>query len=261
MCHPRAIAATLLCIFVATSAGAAECDCSKLPEMQAELRNALKLQAAFRNEISTLRGAGTNTSRLQEKQFAEGAARRGLEPVDGGADGTGAYDYVPYGEGVSDDYFETPSYPGQTAQERQNQLCAARPSSAALLEATVKATACNGIGRALRVHEARHVSFCRSLGYRAYLSMHGADRAAEEVEAYGEQIAALRREIALVIERLNPRIVVTTKSRMAAPAAISQILYSAIDSEMQVDVTVGHAQIAETPAALLRVLTARDARR
>ena len=77
MRHPRAIAATLLCIFVATSARAAECDCSKLPDMQAELRNALKLQAAFRNEISTLRGVGTNTSRLQEKQFAEGAARPG----------------------------------------------------------------------------------------------------------------------------------------------------------------------------------------
>ena len=50
----------LLCIaiFAGTASRAAECDCTNLSVLQAELRNALRLQAAFRGQIATLRGMG-----------------------------------------------------------------------------------------------------------------------------------------------------------------------------------------------------------
>ncbi|MGH9901083.1 MAG: hypothetical protein ACRD68_04495, partial [Pyrinomonadaceae bacterium] len=49
-----------------------------------------------------------------------------------------------------------------------------------------------GIGKALRAHEEMHLNFCRSIGFIPYEEMHGADRAREEVEAYGAQIKVLR---------------------------------------------------------------------
>ena len=240
-----ALAAALM---VATPARSAECDCTHIAALQAELRNALRLQAAFRAQMAPLQAMGTATSQSAFQQFAEGAARRGLEPVPGNSGGPDHVEYVGYGEGVAVENLDTPSHPGQTRQERQDQLCAMRPSSAAALDAAVRGAACDGIGRAVRAHEERHVSMCRSIGYLPYTIMHGADRAAEEAEAYGAQIAVLRSEIIRIVQRLNPRIIVTSNVRMAPPP---NPIYTAVVTEVQAEVTMNRAVVLETGGALL----------
>ena len=59
----------------------AECDCNNIEVLQAELRNAVRLQQAFRNKIADLSKLGHDESQSALKQFAEGEARRGLEPI------------------------------------------------------------------------------------------------------------------------------------------------------------------------------------
>ncbi len=230
----------LLCIaiFAGTAPRAAECDCTNLAVLQAELRNALRLQAAFRGQIATLRGMGEGASQGALQSFAAGAARSGLEAVPGGQQGE--VDYVPFGQDVAVDRL------GSFTNDR---LCAMRPTSAAALDTAVRAAACDGIGRSLRAHEAVHVAMCRGIGYRAYLGMHGADRAAEEAEAYGAQITALRAEIIRVLERLNPRIVATSTARVTAPP---NPLYTAIVTEVQAELRMTRATVVDPAAPLVR---------
>ena len=59
-----------------------------------------------------------------------------------------------------------------------------------------KGASCAGIVQAVVAHEAVHWASCRRSGYTAFRDMHGADRAQEEVEAYGAQIKVLREIIA-----------------------------------------------------------------
>jgi len=63
---------------------------------------------------------------------------------------------------------------------------------------------CDGVGKALEAHEQYHKTTCVRAGYRAYLAMHGADRAQEEAEAYGAQIAVLKAEIARALKKNCP---------------------------------------------------------
>ena len=129
MLHPWKITvpALFVVLLAAAPAQTAECDCTKLPDLQIELRNALRLQAAFRNQNAALRGQSLEVSRVAFQQFANGAAQRGLESVQGGGGGPAHVDYVGYGEGVAVENLDSPSYPGQTRQERQDKLCAMRP--------------------------------------------------------------------------------------------------------------------------------------
>lgn len=237
---PVAAAAVVLAltIAVATPSRAADCDCTHLAVLQAELRNALRLQGAFRGQIAALRGMGAGASQGALQGFAAGDARRGLEAVPGGQQGE--VDYVPYGQDVAVD---------RLGAFNNDRLCAMRPSSAAALETAVRAAACDGIGRALRAHEGVHVTMCRSTGYRAYIAMHGADRAAEEAEAYGAQITALRAEIIRVLERLNPRIQVTSTARVTGPP---NPLFSAIVTEVQAELRMTRAVVVDPAAPLVR---------
>ena len=159
----RALAAVVfltITAFAATPSRAADCNCRNLDVLQAELRNALRLQAAFRGQIAALRGMGEGASQGALQSFAAGAARQGLEAVPGGQQGE--VDYVPFGQDVAVD---------RLASFDNDRLCAMRPSSAAALNAAVAAAACDGIGGALRAHEAVHVAMCRGIGYRAYLGI------------------------------------------------------------------------------------------
>ena len=212
-------------------ARAADCDCGNLGVLQVELRNALRLQAAFRGRIGELRQFGTDASQAELQRFAAMAAHANLE-----SDGTALreVEYVPYGQDVAE---------GRLDSLSSDQLCAMRASSAAALDAADRAAACAGIGRALRAHEGVHVAMCRRIGYRAYLGMHGADRAAEEAEGYGTQIAVLRAEIVKVIERLNPRIEVTSDVRMQGPP---NPMYSAIVTNVQAEVRMTRAVVVDT---------------
>lgn len=241
-----AVAAAVM-ILAAMPSRAAECTCRNLSVLQAELRNALRLQAAFRGQSTALRGLGAEASRDALSRFSVGDARRGLERVPGG--GESEVEYVPYGQDVYSDMYDTPSFPGQTRQQRQEQLCAMRASSAAALDAAVRGAACDGVGLALRAHEAVHVNLCRSTGYLGYIRMHGADRAAEEAQAYTAHIAVLRAEIIRVLERLNPRIEVMTSVRMMPPA---NPLYSALVTEVEADLRMTRATVVDANAPLVR---------
>ncbi len=161
------------------AAAQAECDCSRLKVLQIELRNAMQLQQAFRNKIAELRTMNGGTSQGALKAFAQGEARRGLEPIPN-YKGPSEFDYSPWGENQRTFNFPT------------EQLCRISDSATVELDKAVAASACAGIGKALRAHEEVHGNMCRSIGYQAYLAMHGADRAQEEVEAYGAQIKVLR---------------------------------------------------------------------
>lgn len=164
------------------AAAQAECDCRHIKALQTELRNAMRLQQAFRNKIAEFQKMGKGESTIALKQFAEGEARRGIEPVPG-YNGPSEVDYHPWGRDLYD-----PTGTKHSAQK----LCSMAGSANAQLDSAVAASACPGIGKALRAHEAVHLIFCVTIGFFPYEEMHGADRAREEVEAYEAQIKVLR---------------------------------------------------------------------
>jgi hypothetical protein len=172
------------------AAGKAKCECSNLKVLQIELRNALRLQQNFRNKIPELRTINVSTSKAALQVFAAGDARNGLESVPN-YDGPQEFDYVSWGDTQDPDHI---------SKYTNEKLCGFDNSASQKLEEAKQASACAGIGAALEAHENWHVNFCLSIGYRPYLTMHGADRAKEEVEAYGAQIAVLRAEIARLLK-------------------------------------------------------------
>ena len=196
------------------AAAPAACDCTHLEALQAELRNAIRLQTAFRNKIPELRGMNTPTSLTELQRFAAGAARNGLENVPG-YNGPSEVDYESWGQQNI-----TVAQGNSTSK-----LCAMTPSAQQRLAAAEQGSACSGIGKALRAHEEHHMNMCAKIGFFAYMAVHGADRAQEEVEAYGAQISALRREIAGVLERAKLRVELEQDTRVQMPA---NPLYTAI---------------------------------
>ncbi|MFO1464065.1 MAG: hypothetical protein U1F66_09815 [bacterium] len=168
------------------SAAQGECDCSHMKELQIELRNALRLQQAFLNKIAELRAMGRDTSQVALKQFTQGEARKGIEPVPG-YKGPSEFDYDSWGRTL---------YEREGTKHSNEKLCGMTPYAVATLAATIAASACPGIGEAVRAHEEVHLNFCKRIGFLAYEDMHGADRAQEEAEAYGAQIKVLRDIIA-----------------------------------------------------------------
>ena len=155
------------------------CNCSHLKDLQIELRNALRLQQAFQNKIPHLRTMNGDSAQIELKNFAQGPARNGLEENPSNK-GRAEFDYSPWGENQ-----RTFDFPNE-------KLCSMSDSATVEFNKVLAASACDGIGKALRAHEDVHGNTCRSKGYKNYLGMHGAERAQEEVEAYGAQITVLR---------------------------------------------------------------------
>lgn len=182
------------------------CDCTHLKALQAELRNAIRLQTAFRNKIPELRGMNTPTSLTELQRFAAGEARRGLERVPGNT-GPSEVDYESWGQQNI-----TVAQGNSTSR-----LCGMTQSAQQQLAAAEQGSACAGIGKAIRAHEEHHMNMCARIGFFAYMAVHGADRAQEEVEAYGAQIAVLRSEIAGVLERSRLRVELEQETRIEMP--------------------------------------------
>lgn len=187
----------------APAAVAAPCDCTHLEALQSALRNATLLQTRFRNLIPELRGMNTPSSLARLQQFAAGEARAGLEPVQGPVD----VDYESWGR----------QNIAVAKGNSTSKLCAMTESAERQLVAAEQASACSGIGKSLRAHEAFHKSMCERIGFFAYMAVHGADRAQEEVEAYGVEIAVLRSEIAGVLERAKLRVILEQDTRVDMP--------------------------------------------
>jgi len=201
----HALLALSLLLLAAPPVRAEPCSCAQLGVLQSELRNAIALQQAFRNHIPTLRAMNTPTSQAELAAFAARSAGTRLEPVPGSADHV---DYVPYGRSV---------YSTALGRYTDEQLCAWDSQALAAFERELRSVACDGIADALRAHEDMHLRMCRSIGFQPYYAMHGADRAEEEAQAYGAQIAVLRAEIARVFAAANPRLVMITRVRTAMP--------------------------------------------
>lgn len=173
----------------------AECDCSHLKALQIELRNALRLQEAMRNKIPELRALDHDNSMTRFKHFAEGDARNGLEPPPN-YDKLSKYDQKAlsqfnfYVEGFT---LSDPTRP--SANWTTEKLCRLTPEAEAKLAKVKSLAACAGIAAALQAHEDVHTQSCMR-GFVAFFNRNGADRAQEEVEAYGVQIKMLREIIA-----------------------------------------------------------------
>lgn len=193
----------------APPARAVECSCEHLPVLQAELRNAQRLQAAFRGQVAALQGMGPEVSRGEYLRFVQrGEPGRGNEPVPNYT-GSRDFSYAPWGrDNVSE---------GRVEEFTAQQLCRMSDEAARLLERMLQASGCDGIADAVRQHENYHVTMCQSVGYRAYEAMHGSDRAREEAEAYGVQIRLLRAAIAHALDRGNARILLEMNTRTLMP--------------------------------------------
>ena len=167
-----------------------ECDCKNLKALQIELRNAIRLQQAFQGKIADLRKLDQVQAYTEFKKFADAAANGLNRPV--GDTGPKAVDYTPYGDsvdtGILEKERETPA--------RHEELCGLSRNAKMEMYDMESGASCAGIVQAVVAHEGVHWASCRRSGYVAFRDMHGADRAQEEVEAYGAQIKVLRDIIA-----------------------------------------------------------------
>ncbi|MBC7801976.1 MAG: hypothetical protein H7Z10_15270 [Gemmatimonadaceae bacterium] len=224
----RTAACTALAIALVASsgAGASECECKHLPLLQIELRNALQLQAEFKEAQADLRQYTPDTSQAAYKQFTERKAGRKLEN-DGSK--VRAFDYVPYGT-LALHRIDT-----GTPEE----LCRLTDSAEAELKQIERTAECAGIARAIRTHEETHGNLCRAIGYRAHLSMHGSDSAAGEANAYGAQAAVIRAEIAKIVEGLKPRIEMSAAIRAQPPA---NAMVTALAADMSAELAMSPTQ-------------------
>ena len=203
----------------------AECNCSNLEDLQIELRNAQKLQQAFRNKIPSLRSMSHESSMLELKRFSETSARDGLEK-NPKSKGASEVDFVAYGDTLYD-----PTRPPASATNES--LCRLSSDAELSLQRAMQNVACDGIGRSLKAHEDVHQSSCVRRGYVNFFKMNGADRAEDEVAAYGAQINTLKAEIMKMIERAQVTVISDVKTKIKVPA---NPLYSTISVDNHSDV-------------------------
>ena len=207
-----------------------ECNCSHLEVLQVELRNAQRLQEAFRNKIPELRGMSAGASMAELKRFAQTDARRDLESLPN-YKGPGEVDYVAQGDLLYD-----PTHP--RPNDTNEGLCRMSADAELSLQTAMQQAACDGIGKAIKAHEEVHHSSCLRRGYVNFFNMTGADRAQDEVDAYGAQISALRAEIAQVLERSQFTIITDVKTKTTVP---QNPLYTSVINE-------NHSEIPTTRA-------------
>ncbi|MDQ2977496.1 MAG: hypothetical protein M3R69_19045 [Acidobacteriota bacterium] len=208
---------------------ARECDCHNLEDLQLELRNAITLQQRFRGKIADLEKMSAESAAMEYARFAE-TAGRGLPQVGKGE--PAAIDYTSRGDTIS------PDDQGHVKGER---LCERSTNAELELNKFDQQAACAGIAAAVRAHEDYHKAECTRLSYASYRDKHAANRAREEVEAYGVQIAALRAEIARVLERSTVRIVMENNTRTQIPP---NPLYTAINIDTHGEVQATRIQLA-----------------
>jgi hypothetical protein len=191
--------------------GTKPCDCGNLEALQIELRNAVRLQQAFRSKIADLRAMDQERVQGEFDRFAKSLPSRFNRPK--GDTGPDVVEYTPYGNTVHTGILEQET----ETKERHEQLCEPSREAKQELEDMRTGAVCAGIVKAVVAHEEVHWSSCRRLGYVPFRGMHPADRAQEEVDAYGAQIKVLREEIARVLEGANIRIVTESSTRLQMP--------------------------------------------
>ena len=202
-----------------------DCDCSHLEVLTIELKNALLLQKNFRSKIPELRAMNGESATMDLQKYAATEVRNGLEDVPG-YKGAGQVDYEPHGSELSD-----PAHP--KAGETNETLCRMSNSAQANFDAAKKATACNGIAKALQAHEDVHRNSCLRRGFMQFFLMHGADRAQEEVDAYEAQIQVLRAEIERILQNATIKFDMKTRTEYASNPVFSAVIINSA-SEVKV---------------------------
>lgn len=197
----------------------AECDCSKLKDLQLELRNAMKLQQAFTGKIAELRAMNRESAAIAFANFAKSAATTVTRPATD--KGPTAIDYISRGDGVS---------PDDDGKVKGEGLCLKSENADLALRDLDSGASCAGIAKAVRAHEDYHQNECSRLTYMVYREKHPADRAAEEAAAYGVQIAALRAEIGKVLEHTVVRIESEAHTRFTMPPSPAPLTAEVVDN-------------------------------
>ena len=198
-----------------------ECDCSNLKGLQAALRDAIRLRQNYQNEVSVLRGMDLVPSQNAFNTFAAGkgpgTARAGMPDQ-----GTETFNYTGRGQNFYGNRHPASEECEMTEQTKKD------------YERMLDKAACAGIAHALQAHEEFHIQKCVSLGnWEAYLNTHGADKAQEEVDAYGAEIAVLRTEIAKVLEKAEVHVIIDVNTRMQMPP---NPIYNAINITNNADI-------------------------
>src|SRR5262249_21693050 len=157
-----------------------------------ELRNAITLRQRYQSEITELRQLTHDSSQFAFHDFVVKRASANLENVPGYS-GPQAVMYSSIGSSI---YVTALS---ANSPDNKGRWCDPDSSLLRDLEQAKEGSACDGVAAATEIHERYHWDFCHQIGYLAYLDMHGADHAAEEAQAYGAQIAALKSAIAHVL--------------------------------------------------------------
>jgi hypothetical protein len=119
-------------------------------------------------------------------------------------------------------------------------LCLKSANAELALADLESGASCAGIAKAVKAHEDYHQGECTRLTYMIYREKHPADRAAEEAAAYGVQIAALRAEIARVLEKSNVRFEVVADTRVEVPP---NPLYSVITVGTQAKIQANRVSV------------------
>jgi hypothetical protein len=193
------------------ASGTKACDCENLEALQIELRNAVRLQQAFRSKIADLRAMDQKDAQGEFNKFAKSLPSRFIRPK--GDTGPEVVEYTPYGNGVDTGILDKET----ETKERHEQLCEPSREAKQEIEDMRSGAVCAGIVKAVVAHEEIHWASCRRLGYVPFRNMPAADRAQEEVDAYGAQIKTLREEIARVLEGATLRIVTESSTRLQMP--------------------------------------------
>ena len=154
----------------------AECNCSSLEELQRELRNALRLQQAFRKKIPELKATPHDQSVIELNRFSKAEARDGFEEPQKDKR-VSAVDFTAEGDLLHDSAHPPPN-------KTNEELCRMTKSFEDALKEAMQKAACDGIGKALQAHEEVHHKSCLRLGYVPFFKMNGAERAQDEVDAF-----------------------------------------------------------------------------
>lgn len=210
------------------SAQGPPCDCNNLKDLQKELKLALWLQKKFDNESKLL--TDSKDAKQEYYDFYTKNLRKdpALPPVPPGS--PVALEFDPRGRGIHMDSLSKYSI---------EQQCA--PSDELVKKINTLAVPCAGIAEALLAHEVVHQKVCMKVGgYLAYLDRKSADLAADEAAAYGVQVAALRGEIARILEHAEVSIQVVTTTRAEMP---KNPLYTALNMKANGDLKVSSSPV------------------
>jgi hypothetical protein len=184
------------------SAAPPACGCAQLASLQAELRNAMRLEHRFRTEAKRLKKMEDASDATREyERFAREAARDDLEPVPGGE--VREVSYVSRGSELSRTEL-TSALNNDRVPDAD--LCARTRANERDFARALSDAVCRDIARALREQGDDAARRCAASGFAAHSSANAVDRANAEADAYDRQIVRLRAAIIRILNETGLRV-------------------------------------------------------